>query len=406
MRPLIPILLTITLAGADQASFTVTVAAGAHARRDCIVTFTLPATTTPWPNCLRDPAGRVLPLQVDDPGVDAQAGRTACFVLPELAAGKTLVLTAIATEPTPLNAQAEKVAGTVAFTVQGRPVVTYQQAPSPLPAGYDPAVQRGGYLFPLFTPSGRLVIDDYPPNHRHHHGIWTAWTSATFAGRALDFWNLAKKSATIEPVALDRSWSGPVHAGLVARHAYIDLLAKPAPIRVLDEAWTMRVYSLGTGDAKVRILDLAITQSCATDQPLELPTYHYGGLGVRGNRAWDAPGLPDVLNSDGQARIAADSHPSRWCRLGGPVDGGQASVAILCHPGNFRAPQPVRMHPKEPYLCWAPSQGGPWRISPGEPYVMHYRILTADGLTDRAELDRCWTDYAEPPIVTIQPPGP
>ena len=406
MRPLIPILLTVALAGADQVPLTITVAAGAHTRRDCIVTFTLPAMTTPLPTSLRDPAGRTLPLQVDDAGVEPQAGRSAFFVLPELAAGKTLVLTAIAGEPAPQQARAEQVAGTVAITVQGQPVVTYQQAPSPLPAGYDPAVQRGGYLFPLFTPSGRLVIDDYPLTHRHHHGIWTAWTSTTFAGRTPDFWNLAKKTATIAPVALDRAWSGPVHAGLSARHAYVDLLAKPEPIRVLDESWTMRVYSLGAADAKVRILDLVITQTCATDRPLEFPTYHYGGLGVRGNRAWETPGLPDVLNSDGQSRVAADGHPSRWCRLGGPVDGAPASIAILGDPGNFRAPQPVRVHPKEPYLCWAPSQGGPWAITPGKPYTMRYRILTADGLAERAELDRCWNDYAEPPTVRVELPRP
>ena len=38
------------------------------------------------------------------------------------------------------------------------------------------------------------------------------------------------------------------------------------------------------------------------------------------------------------------------------VDGALAGLAALVHPENFRAPQPVRVHPNEPFVCIAPER--------------------------------------------------
>src|SRR5207247_1566621 len=50
--------------------------------------------------------------------------------------------------------------------------------------------KRGGYLHPVFTPSGKLLTDDYATNHLHHHGIWFSWARVEFEGRQPDFWNM------------------------------------------------------------------------------------------------------------------------------------------------------------------------------------------------------------------------
>jgi hypothetical protein len=84
------------------------------------------------------------------------------------------------------------------------------------------------------------------------------------------------------------------------------------------------------------------------------------------------------------------------------VDGQPAGVGILCHPQNFRAPQPMRIHPNEPFFCYAPSQLGKWEIAPGQKYVSRYRFVVSDGPPDPAELNRLWNDYANPPQVTIE----
>jgi hypothetical protein len=388
-------LLGVQAMAADSAGFSLTVSAGATARRDCIVEFALPEGLKTTPTALKDPAGKWLPVQV---GLDGKA----CFLLPALEANQSLTLEAVTGGDVAQAVKAEAAEGRVAFTVQGKPVLTYLHAKTPLPDGYDAAFQRGGYIFPVLTPSGKLVVDDYPPNHKHHHGLWAAWTKTAFDGRTPDFWNMGGKTGTVEPVALDASWSGPVHGGFKARHQYVDLKAQPKPVTVLNEIWEGRVYSVGEADAKYRVLDLNIRQTCATDQPLKLPKYHYGGIGIRGNRAWDGKGNMTTLTSEGKARETANESTGRWCHLGGQVDGEPAGIAVLCHPSNFRAPQPMRVHPTEPFFCYAPSQGGDWEIKPGDTYTMRYRFIVADGPADKTELDRLWTDYAEPPKVDVK----
>jgi hypothetical protein len=54
-----------------------------------------------------------------------------------------------------------------------------------------------------------LVTDDYPGDHRHHHGIWSAWAHTHFEGRAMDFWNMGGGSAKVDFESLASSWDGP-----------------------------------------------------------------------------------------------------------------------------------------------------------------------------------------------------
>jgi hypothetical protein len=61
-----------------------------------------------------------------------------------------------------------------------------------------------------------------------------------------------------------------------------------------------------------------------------------------------------------------------------------------------------RIHPTEPFVCYAPSQIGDWEIAPGNPYVSRYRFIAQDGPPNAAELERLWQDYTHPPQVKIE----
>ena len=61
----------------------------------------------------------------------------------------------------------------------------------------------------------------------------------------------------------------------------------------------------------------------------------------------------------------------------------------------------LRLHPTEPFFCFAPEQAGDMEIAPGKPYVSRYRFIVADGLLDQTELERLWNDYAHSPTVRI-----
>ncbi|MGE3818604.1 MAG: DUF6807 family protein, partial [Isosphaeraceae bacterium] len=64
--------------------------------------------------------------------------------------------------------------GRVTAQVGGKEVWTYQRATAHPPAGIDPVYRRSGFLHPLRTPSGRVVTNDFAPDHPHQHGVFFA----------------------------------------------------------------------------------------------------------------------------------------------------------------------------------------------------------------------------------------
>lgn len=374
----------------------VTVAAAAVDRAGLVVSFKLPAEARGL-TTVADAKGALLPLQVD-----AEGG--ASFLVPAQKAGESLTFTlSEAKLKIAPGIEVKQDPARLHFTLRGAPMFDYQMDKEATPRPNIPDVhKRAGYLHPIYTPAGKIVSDDYPPQHIHHHGIWAPWTKTTFQGREVDFWNTGSKKGTVEFVALDHTWSGPVHGGFVARHRFMDLSA-PTPIAALNETWQVTAYALP--DASGRVFDLMLEQTCATSDPLLLPKYHYGGLGYRGLGEWLGPDKANFLTSEGETdRVKADEQKMRWVHISGqlPGGGGVAGVAVLGHPGNFRAPQPVRVHPKEPYVSFTPSWEGDWAIEPGKPYVARYRFVVADGPPDRARLDAFWNGYAVPAQVRVE----
>lgn len=363
------------------------VSAGPLHRRNAIVPFSLPRGTAST-YALRDEKGAMLPLQVDETG-------RAVFIIPELAANITRKYQLIDRRNTAKGVEAVRDGGLLKLRADGRELIAYRADEGREPPEAKPVFRRGGYIHPIHSPSGTVISDDYPPNHWHHHGVWFAWTRTEFEDRKPDFWNVGDGTGRVDFVALDKSWGGPVHAGFRSRHRYVDLGGGAEKI-ALDEVWEVAAYAAGRGHT---MFDLIATQECATANPLILPEYRYGGMGFRGHRQWDGKDNAFFLTSEGKTRADGHATRARWCRISGRIDGKLYSIAILDHPENFRAPQPMRIHPTEPFFNFAPSLMGDWRINPGEPYVSRYRYVVFDGEPDPGELDRLWNDYAKPPQV-------
>jgi len=372
------------------------VEAGDYDRRSAVVECNLPAGVSG----LKATEGRETVMVQHDP-----AGR-AWFVLRELKRGAKQSFQFVkANGKSEANARSEP--GSVALSAFGKTALVYRSEKTDLPPNrpdLNPIFERGGYIHPVLSPSGKQITDDYPSNHKHHHGIWFAWTHTEFEGRAPDFWNMGDKKGTVEFVSLDKTWSGPVHAGFISKHRQIDLTA-PKPKTALNETWNVKLFAIGNDAQRPYfVFDLEVTDTCAADAPLKLPQYRYGGIGVRGNWAWNGKDKLNFLNSEGMTdRSKGDKAETvgRWAHMGGMLDGGLTGIAVLGHPDNVRAPQPQRIHPTEPFLNLAPQQAGDVEITPGKPLTLRYRFVVADGAPDKTELDRLWNDYAHPPKVTV-----
>jgi Methane oxygenase PmoA len=378
--------------GAASDAPSVTVSAGEIDRHQAITTFKL-ASVAGKSFALEGAQGESLPLQVASDG-------SAVFVLPELPKGQERTYQLKSSDAEPAQA-VTSVHGTddVSLAVGATKVLRFQ-AQGKLPAGVNSVYLRGGYIHPLFSPMGRVVTDDYPASHIHHHGIWSAWTRATFNGHALDFWNMADRLAKVDFKTLGTLWQGPVHAGFEADLDHIDLVG-PQPVTALTEHWKVTAYKTHAEPLPYLVFDLESVQRAATAMPVELEEYIYGGFGVRGAGEWLDKSKVTFLTSEGKDRLAGDATSGRWLYIGGTVGGGQAGFAVLGHPSNFRAPQPLRLHPDEPYASLSPPKSGAFSIQPGTDYVTRFRIVSVDGPPDAALFDRLWNDYATPPATHV-----
>ncbi len=270
-------------------------------------------------------------------------------------------------------------------------ILRYQAEPGEFPRpDIKEIFRRGGYIQSIHSPGGRLLTDDFPPNHVHHHGVWSPWTKTVFEGRQPDFWNMGEGKGRVDFVAVDEVWEKDGKAGFKARHRFVDMTAKPEKVALL-ETWEVSV----SGGGKRHVIDISISQTCAGESPLKLPEHHYGGLGFRGNRSWDGAGNCRFLTASGKSDLnQVNGSREAWCWVGGEVDGAVCGVVILCHPGNFRAPQPIRAHPTEPFFCYAPQQLGEMAIEPGKDYTARYRVIALDGEPDAAAIKGWAEEYA------------
>lgn len=348
---------------------------------------------------VRGADGRIHPAQSEDPG-------RLRFIVESQRAGETLTFDVV----TPSKATTDQVVvkqgnEAILASVAGQPILSYQSAiSSQLPTGIDPIYHRSGYLHPVFTPSGQIVTDDYAARNTHQHGIWTAWSRTEFQGRSPNFWDPKPGTGRIEFDRVERIWNGAIASGFRVRHRYLDLQAPEGENIALYEMWDVQVYPLITaGGSSAHVFDVTITQTCATKDPFIVGEYRYGGLGVRGRSDWLRQENMRVLTDNGETdRLKANAQKTRWIFLGGITDQGHAGVAVLDHPENARSPQAVRVNESLPFICYAPTQEGAWRIEPGKPYRAHYRVVVEDQIPSQERVEAFWRGYATKPRVSVK----
>ena len=284
----------------------------------------------------------------------------------------------------------------------GRHVLTYNKTDS-VPDGVDPKYARSGFIHPISTPTGRILTDGYPlPHHTHQHGIFFAWTKASFEGKEVNFWEHTPNGATVRHDKV---------LELTNKEAFAEFRVRLVHVRgekeILHEIWTVRVH------AKNGFIDFTSEQSCATKSPLILHKYHYGAMAIRGSRQWfdldfekaqsaatkNGTKLKvaepcEMLTSEGHTRANGNHTRPQWVSMTGLIDNEPVALTLVPHPSNFRHPQHVRLHPNMPYFCFIPTVEKGFRIEPNKPWISRYRIVAQDGKPDPARLNKIQSTFA------------
>ncbi len=303
-------------------------------------------------------------------------------------------------------------------TCGGAEVLTYHKAEMPPPNGKSPLYARSAFIHPLRAPDGQVLTAIHPADHIHHMGLWNPWTSTKFEGRKVDFWNLAKGQGAVRHKAMQSTTSGPVFGGFRAVHEHVDLSAPGGEKVALTEDYQVRVWRVGGTaggekraaparqgtDAEAWIVDFDLTQRCASDSPLELPHYRYGGFGFRATEKWNKSNS-DYLTSEGKTRQDGHATRSRWCITCGTTDAGPAGIVFMSHPANREHPEPMRIWPQGPvFFNYCPVQQKDWVLEPGRNYRFRYRLYVYAGKRTAGQAERLWQGFADPPVVAIERP--
>jgi hypothetical protein len=289
--------------------------------------------------------------------------------------------------------------GAVAVRQGEQPVLRYRAARVAPPEGMDARYGRSGYIHPVWTPGGTIVSDEFPPDHPHQDGVFLAYVKTEFEGRQPDFWNLLGGSGFVRCAGVESTYEGAVCAGFRARHEHVDATVAGGKTALI-ETWDVCVWRTVEGEAGRRF-DITSRIECAADSPLTLKQFHYGGMAFRGARSWTGENVW-FTTPEGLSREEGNHRRVPWVDLSGRAGEAIAGVTVFSDPGNFRFPEPVRLHPTMPYFVFTPAVLGDWSIEPGRAHVSRYHYFVHDGAFAKETAERVWREIADPPRAALR----
>ena len=285
----------------------------------------------------------------------------------------------------------------------GKDVLKYNFAINQSPEGVDPIFNRGGYIHPAYTPSGFVLTNIQPADHRHHYGIWNPWTKLMYDGQVYDCWNLIERQGTVRPEAVEALYEGDVFAGFNASLNHV-VFTDAGERTAMREIWKVKVYNVGDG----YLWDFE-SELTPGEKPVTLKEYRYAGLGFRANAVWTKDNV-EMMSSEGKTRQQIDNTTGRWMYANGGTGEGNnvAGLLYMCHPDDYNYPEPIRIWNEQQnggrgdvYMNFVPTKNKDWKLKAKKTYTLKYRFYAYDGMMTPTRAEKIWRDFGEPPIVKV-----
>ncbi len=273
------------------------------------------------------------------------------------------------------------------------------------PEGVDTVYRRSGFIHPLWTPRGQELTRINSPDHWHHWGLWNPWTEVLFENDTIDFWNLVKKQGTVRFANFISQTDGPVYAEYKALHEHVVLKNQPEKV-AMNEVQSVRIYQ-PPQNQNYYIADITIRLNCATESPVLLLEYRYGGLGIRATKEWNKDNST-TITSEGKNRKESDGSRARWCMVQGALNNDVGGLVMMDYPTNYNYPEPLRVWPEsvnergDVFLNFSPTKNMNWLLKPGNDYLLKYRFIVFNDAFTKEKAEAAWKDFAEPPAITFK----
>jgi len=278
-------------------------------------------------------------------------------------------------------------------------LLTYQFKTVYPPSGIDTNYKRSGFIHPLYTPHGQILTTIQPRDHYHHYGIWNPWTHTFFEGDTVDFWNIKGHQGTVRFAKFTSQENNSKYAEYTALHEHVVFKKDGREKVALNEWQTVRVYDPGKNNDSY-IIDITSKMSCASQSPLLIVAYRYGGLGWRATEYWDKNNS-EMLTSEGKTRDNTDNTKARWIIVYGSLPGNEeGGIVMLSHPSNYNHPEPLRIWDKnanggrgDVFANFATTKDKDWLLEPGKTYILKYRLIVFNGKFDATKAENAWKAF-------------
>jgi len=244
----------------------------------------------------------------------------------------------------------------------GKPVLVYNygiQSHEGAPADR----KRCCYIFPVYTPGGVSMLDDFPKDHWHHRGLFWSWPVVETGGNVYDNWMTmtARHRSDRKPSVL----GGRLETENVWEAGGKDIVRENLRLTILPV------------EGSSRELEVALTWE-ALRAPVTLRGSREQGKSYGGFSARFAARQGTVMRADGQV-LAKDEDltPRRWAELEGVYAGRKAVLRITPEGGPYQwclrnygfvgASFPGRTATSDGYT-----------LEPGKPLSLKFRVRVAD----------------------------
>ncbi len=228
--------------------------------------------------------------------------------------------------------QSETTGEGVAITEDGSQILFYQVKPKSL----DGLFERAGYVHPLYSLDGTVITEDFPEDHPHHHGIFSAWHQILLNDSMIaDGWTSENISWEVTETKTERVEKGIVLDSEVLWKTPDGGTSKP----IVSEHITITVHE-STGQRRVIDYDFSLT--ALVDHVRiggSADNKGYGGFSLRLK-------LPENINfaaRDGDVEPQIEQLAvGPWMNMTGSFDGTaeKSGVLVFSHPSNPGHPQP------------------------------------------------------------------
>ena len=266
--------------------------------------------------------------------------------------------------------------GQLVFRADNKEVLRYQFT---RPADSKLPVDSACYFHPVLTPSGVVMTDVAPDDHKHHRGIFLAWVE-THGKKDADFWGWGEPAPVKDRRIVNRGIGGSSASSSRGATFSVGNEWVAEGQRVMTEDLSVAITIAPA--AKANVIDL--TYTLTPEHDLTLSRWAFSGFCVRTR----GDGKLIAYGPQGEVKLPNPSHvkpesdwpAAPWYGYTLSFDDGKvAGVAVIDHPDN----PPALWHNHRDVRMLNPCIVAPAevKLTKDKPLNLRYTVVAFDGPT-------------------------